>query len=152
MNSNEYDELLIRVEEDLRQYKLTPIISDTVPLYQETQLEGVTFLKGNNAFIFVDKNLSIFDKAKTLVEEYFHAISDLGNHLDYDELHANNDEVDARESIIEYMTGEQTILNLVHRYPDQSFEPWMIMDELGYDREFAEETVAYYERQGMINS
>lgn len=151
MNSNEYDELLIRVEEDLRQYKLTPIISDTVPLYKETQLEGVTFLKGNNAFIFVDKDLSIFDKAKTLVEEYFHAISDLGNHLDYDELHANNDEVDARESIIEYMTNKKTILKLVQKYPDQSFEPWMIMDELGYDREFAEETVAYYERQGLIN-
>ncbi|QIL51012.1 hypothetical protein G7084_06705 [Weissella coleopterorum] len=151
MNSNEYDELLIRVEEDLKQHKLVPIISDTVPLYQETQLEGVAFLKGRNAFIFVDKNLSIFDKAKTLVEEYFHAISDLGNHLDYDELRASNDEVEARAAIIEYMTDEQTILNLVKKYPDQSFEPWMIMDELGYDLEFAEETVAYYERQGMIN-
>ncbi|KRN75467.1 hypothetical protein IV73_GL000636 [Weissella kandleri] len=151
MNSLEYDELLIRVENDLIKHHLQPVILDTVPLYDETKLDGVTFIKGGRCFIIIDKTLDYFRKSKTLVEEYFHAISDLGNHLDYDEIRAQNDEVDARDSIIEYLADEDVILHLAHKYSDQPFESWILMDELGYDLDFAEQTIDHYRQRGIIS-
>ncbi|MDR3190245.1 MAG: hypothetical protein LBT80_03445 [Lactobacillaceae bacterium] len=150
MHSNDYDELLMRVEDNLSEQGLNPVISDTVPLRENSQLDGVTFIKGKNAFIFIDKNLSRFDKAKTLVEEYFHAISDLGNHLDYDAVRAHNDEVDARESVIGYLTDEDQILRLARKYEDQVFGAWVLVEDLGYPDDFAEETIDYYRSKGII--
>jgi len=150
MHSSEYDDLLMRVEDDLVAHGLNPVISDTVPLHAETELDGVTFIKGKNAFIFIDKELETFDKAKTLVEEYFHAVSDLGNHLDYDEVRAQNDEVDAREGVISYITDEDQILRLAKSYADQQFGAWVLVEELGYDTDFADETIAYYRAKGVI--
>ena len=107
MRSNDYDDLLMRVEDDLTQYGLEPIILDTMPLKENSGLDGVAYLKGNKAYIFIDRELDTFDKARTLVEEYHHAISDLGDHLDYDAVRAHNNEVNAREEVIAYMTSEE---------------------------------------------
>ncbi|MCM0583328.1 hypothetical protein H9L19_01760 [Weissella diestrammenae] len=150
MHSTAYEDLLIRIENDLTRTGLNPVISDTVPLHAETELDGVTFIKGENVFIFIDKDLDLFSKAKTLVEEYFHAISDIGNHLDYDSIRAHNDEVEARESVITYMTDEKQIMTLARRYADQQFGAWVLVEELGYDPNFANETINYYQTRGVI--
>ncbi|PZG12399.1 hypothetical protein C1I98_40105, partial [Spongiactinospora gelatinilytica] len=90
MRSNDYDELLMRVEQDLVAHGLEAVVLDTMPLKENSGLDGVAYLKGNKAYIFIDKALATFDKARTLVEEYHHAISDLGDHLDYDAVRAHN--------------------------------------------------------------
>ena len=46
MRSNDYDDLLMRVEDDLTQYGLEPIILDTMPLKENSGLDGVAYLKG----------------------------------------------------------------------------------------------------------
>lgn len=149
MHSASYEDLLIRVENDLTACQMNPVISDTVPLHENTGLDGVTFIKGTNVFIFVDKHLDLFDKAKTLVEEYFHAISDIGNHLDYDAKRAHNDEVDARTNVITYMTSATDLHRLMASYDNQPLAAWMLEEEWGYPHDFAAETIAYYQRYGL---
>jgi hypothetical protein len=151
MRRTDYDDLMIRVEDDLTERGTMPIISDNVELVENSGLEGVTFIKGQNTYIFIDKNLDTFDKARTLVEEYFHAISDLGNHLDYSATSANNDEVAAREEVLAYMTDEDTLIRIAKQHPDEPFAAWMLSEHLGYPQDFSEETVSYYRRRGILS-
>lgn len=151
MGTDSYDDLLIRVENDLISLGMTPVILDIMPLKENSGLDGVAYLKGDKAYIFIDKTLSTFDKAKTLVEEYHHAISDIGNHMDYDATLAHNDEIVARESVIKYMTPEKVMMRIAHEYEDQPFEAWMLCEYLGYPLDFAQETVNLYRRNGLLN-
>lgn len=150
MRSNDYDELLMRVEQDLVAHGLEAVVLDTMPLKENSGLDGVAYLKGNKAYIFIDKTLATFDKARTLVEEYHHAISDLGDHLDYDAVRAYNNEVSAREEVIAYMTSPEDLVRVAHYHEDEPFAAWMLTEHLGYPADFAEETVAYYRRRGLI--
>lgn len=150
MRSNDYDDLLMRVEDDLTQYGLEPIILDTMPLKENSGLDGVAYLKGNKAYIFIDRELDMFDKARTLVEEYHHAISDLGDHLDYDAVRAHNNEVNAREEVIAYMTSEEELMRIARQHSDEPFAAWMLEEHLGYPSDFADETVNYYQRRGLL--
>lgn len=150
MRSNDYDELLMRVEQDLVAHGLEAVVLDTMPLKENSGLDGVAYLKGNKAYIFIDKTLATFDKARTLVEEYHHTISDLGDHLDYDAVRAHNNEVSAREEVIAYMTSPEDLVRVAHYHEDEPFAAWMLTEHLGYPADFAEETVAYYRRRGLI--
>lgn len=150
MHNDQYDDLLMRVEDDLTERQLKPVIIDNVDLYKNSSLEGVTFIKDGRVFIFIERSLDTFEKAATLVEEYFHAISDLGDHLDYSDSTAQNDEVSAREDVLAYMTSDDDILRIARRFDDQPFSAWMLTDYFGYPQAFAEETVAYYQRIGVI--
>ncbi len=150
MHNDQYDDLLIRVEDDLTERHLNPVIIDNVDLYKNSSLEGVTFIKDGRVFIFIERSLDTFNKATTLVEEYFHAISDFGDHLDYSGQTAQNDEINAREDVIGYMTSEQEILRVARRFDDQPFAAWMLAEYFGYPQDFAEETIAYYQRKGII--
>jgi hypothetical protein len=141
---------MIRVEDDLVARGTTPVISDNVELFENSGLEGVTFIKGGSTYIFIDKHLDTFDKARTLVEEYFHAISDLGNHLDYETTSAANDEISAREDVISYLTDEETLLRIAKQHPDEPFSAWMLTEHLGYPQDFSEETLSYYRRRGVL--
>lgn len=151
MGTDSYDNLLIRVENDLIDLGMTPVILDTMPLKENSGLDGVAYLKGDKAYIFIDKTLSVFDKARTLVEEFHHAISDIGNHLDYNANLAHNDEITAREDVIRYMTSEETIIKIAHEYENQAFEAWMLCEYLGYPLDFAQETVDLYKKSGLLN-
>lgn len=151
MGTDSYDNLLIRVENDLIDLGMTPVILDTMPLKENSGLDGVAYLKGDKAYIFIDKTLSVFDKARTLVEEFHHAISDIGNHLDYNANLAHNDEITAREDVIRYMTSEETIIKIAHEYENQAFEAWMLCEYLGYPLDFAQETVDLYRKSGILN-
>lgn len=151
MGTDNYDNLLIRVENDLIDLGMTPVILDTMPLKENSGLDGVAYLKGDKAYIFIDKTLSVFDKARTLVEEFHHAISDIGNHLDYNANLAHNDEITAREDVIRYMTSEETIIKIAHEYENQAFEAWMLCEYLGYPLDFAQETVDLYRKSGILN-
>lgn len=151
MGTDSYDNLLIRVENDLIDLGMTPVILDTMPLKENSGLDGVAYLKVDKAYIFIDKTLSVFDKARTLVEEFHHAISDIGNHLDYNANLAHNDEITAREDVIRYMTSEETIIKIAHEYENQAFEAWMLCEYLGYPLDFAQETVDLYKKSGLLN-
>ena len=150
MQSNDYDELLMRVERDLTNQGLEPIILDTMHLKENAGLDGVAYLKGLKAYIFVDKTLNLFEKAKTLVEEYHHVISDLGDHLDYDAVRAHNNEIIAREEVIAYMTSLEELNRIARYHADEPFSSWMLVEHLGYPQDFAAETVAYYQRRGEL--
>lgn len=151
MGTDSYDNLLIRVENDLLDLGMTPVILDTMPLKENSGLDGVAYLKEDKAYIFIDKTLPIFERARTLVEEFHHAISDIGNHLDYNANLAHNDEVVAREAVIKYMTGEETMITIAKEYENQPFEAWMLCEYLGYPLDFAQETVDLYRHNGLLN-
>lgn len=151
MQTRKYDDLMMRVEDDLQAEGLNPIILDNMSLKEESGLSGVVTVKGDNAYIFLDKNLSTFEKAQTLVEEYFHVMFDLGNMLDYSEnaRHYNN-ELMARENVIGYMTEPEELSRVAREYEGQPMAPWMLMEQLGYPADFADETLSYYRRRGYV--
>lgn len=151
MQTRKYDDLLMRVEDDLQAEGLTPVILDYMPLKEKSGLAGVITLKGTTAYIFIDKHLSTFEKAQTLVEEYFHVMFDLGNMLDYGaSIRHHNNEIMARENVIGYMTEPRDLDSLVREYPDQPLAPWMLMEKFGYPMDFADETLSYYRRRGYV--
>lgn len=151
MQTRTYDELMMRVEDDLHAEGLTPVILDNMPLKEKSGLAGVVTLKGTTAYIFLDKNLETFEKAQTLVEEYFHVMFDLGNMLDYDEnIRHQNNELMARENVISYMTEPKDLNRLAREYEGQQMAPWMLMEQFGYPADFADETLSYYRRRGYV--
>jgi len=151
MQTRQYDDLMMRVEDDLNADGLTPVILDNMPLKEESGLAGVTTLKGTTAYIFIDKNLDTFEKAQTLVEEYFHVMFDLGNMLDYDASVRNqNNEIMARENVISYMTEPLDLERVAREYEGEPMAPWMLMEKFGYPADFADETLSYYRRRGYV--
>lgn len=150
MQTSRYDDLLIAVEEDLQQKGLQPVILDNMPLKEKSGLAGVTSIKGDKVYIFIDKTLSTFEKAETLVEEYFHALFDLGNILDYESTRAHNNEVNARENVLTYMTSLEEVQAVAAEYPDEPLAAWMLTERFGYPLAFSEETIRYYQRRGML--
>ncbi|KRN33216.1 hypothetical protein [Weissella halotolerans] len=150
MQTNRYDDLLMAVEDDLQARGLEPIILDTMPLKENSGLAGVTSIKGDKVYIFIDKTLSTFEKAETLVEEYFHALFDLGNILDYESARAHNNEINARENVLTYMTSLEEIQAVAADYPDEPLAGWMLTERFGYPLTFSDETLRYYQRRGML--
>ena len=151
MQTRTYDDIMMRVEDDLQSEGLTPVILDNMPLKEKSGLAGVVTLKGTTAYIFLDKTLTTFEKAQTLVEEYFHVMFDLGNMLDYSETarHHNN-ELMARENVISYMTQPDDLDRLAREYEGQIMAPWMLMEQWGYPADFADETLSYYRHRGYV--
>lgn len=151
MQTRRYDDLMMQVEDDLQAEGLEPVILDNMPLKEKSGLAGVVTLKGNTAYIFLDKSLSTFEKAQTLVEEYFHVMFDLGNMLDYGGNARNhNNELMARENVIGYMTQPEDLDRLAREYEGQPMAPWMLMEQWGYPADFADETLSYYRRRGYV--
>ncbi|MBM7617311.1 hypothetical protein JOC36_000860 [Weissella uvarum] len=150
MQNNRYEDLLIRVEDELAKRGMPATILDTIPLQENSGLAGVTSIKDGKVYIFIDKALSTFEKAETLVEEYFHAISDLGDLLDYQTARAHNNEVNAREGVISFMTSAEDIQRLAQEYPDEPLAPWMLVEAFGYPLDFAQDTLDYYRRSGEL--
>lgn len=150
MQNNRYEDLLIRVEDDLANRGMPATILDTIPLRENSGLAGVTSIKDGKVYIFVDRTLSTFEKAETLVEEYFHAISDLGDIMDYQSTRAHNNEVSAREGVLSYMTSLDDIQRLIAQYPDEPLAPWMLVEAFGYPLDFAQDTLNYYQRSGEL--
>lgn len=150
MQNNRYEDLLIRVEDDLASRGMPATILDTIPLRKNSGLAGVTSIKDGKVYIFVDRTLSTFEKAETLVEEYFHATSDLGDIMDYQSARAHNNEVSAREGVLSYMTSLDDIQRLIAQYPDEPLAPWMLVEAFEYPLDFAQDTLNYYQRSGEL--
>ncbi|MHA7612165.1 hypothetical protein ACX2QB_07420 [Weissella viridescens] len=151
MQNNRYEDLLIRVENDLAERGMPATILDTIPLQENSGLAGVTSIKDGKVYIFIDKALSTFEKAETLIEEYFHAISDLGDLLDYQSTRAQNNEVSARESVLTYMTSAEDLKRVAKQHPDMPLAPWMLEEAFGYPIDFAQATLDFYRRSGELN-
>lgn len=52
MRSNDYDDLLMRVEDDLTRHGLEPIILDTMPLKENSGLDGVAYLREQGLYLY----------------------------------------------------------------------------------------------------